>query len=218
MVLVHGFGASKDDATVVGMAEALAAEGHHVVSYTGRGHRESRGECTLGDLEHHDVAAASALAHATADRVVLVGASMGAVAVLRHAAQQSVAGVVTVSGPAEWRVPRTLQSAAAALITQTSPGRYLARRALGVRLAGGWSGAAAPVELAGSLRIPLAVVHGRADRFIRPEEAEKLHAAAGGPARLDLVEGMGHAYSDPAVGPVCRAVRWALEFGRFPCS
>ena len=210
VVVVHGFSATKDDGSVVAVAEALRGDGHHVLSYTARGHGESEGLCTLGDLEHLDVEAAAHLAREDADRVVLVGASMGAIAVLRHASHHRPDGVVTVSSPAEWRVPRTLQSGATALLTQTAPGRWMARRLMNVRLADSWTGAAPPVELAAAIDAPLAVIHGTGDRFIRPAEAEKLHRAASDPCRLELVDGMGHAYMPESIPVIRESVRWAL--------
>src|SRR5207247_1345790 len=141
------------------------------------------GLCTLGDLERHDVAAAVDLALATSDRVVLLGASMGGIAVLRHAAQDTtgrVAGVVTVSSPASWRIPRSLRSLLAATMTQTGFGRRVARRFLNVRLAVGWNKPEPPVALAGRILVPVAVVHGLADRFISVHEATKLYGAAHG--------------------------------------
>lgn len=213
VVLVHGFGATKDDATVVAVADALVERGHPVVSVTGRGHGDSEGLCTLGDLEHHDVAAAVDIARTISDRVVLVGTSMGAIAVLRHAAgaDGGVAGVVTVSSPAEWRLPRTMQSAGAALLTQLPPGRWAARRFLGVRLASGWTGAAPPVELAANITVPHVVVHGTGDRFIHWSEGRKLHEAAAEPSRLVLVDRMGHAYMPESVPVIVDAVAWVLS-------
>jgi len=210
-VLVHGFSATKDDPALVAVAEALCADGHLVVSYTGRGHGDSGGLCTLGDLEHLDVEAAVLHARQDADRVVLVGASMGAIAVLRHASEADPDGVVTVSSPAEWRVPRTAQSFAAALLTQTPPGRWLAHRWMNVRLAEGWTGADAPVTLASRIRAPLAVIHGRADHFIKHGEAHKLFHAATGPRRLHLVERMGHAYMPEAIPAIRDSVGWTLS-------
>jgi alpha-beta hydrolase superfamily lysophospholipase len=210
VVLVHGFSATKDDPALGAVAEALCADGHLVVSYTARGHGDSEGFCTLGDLEHLDVEAAVMHARQDADRVVLVGASMGAIAVLRHASEADPDGVVTVSSPAEWRVPRTAQSFAAALLTQTPPGRWLARTWMNVRLAEEWSGADAPIELAARIRAPLAVIHGRADRFIRHDEAQKLFRAAAGPRRLHLIEGMGHAYMPQAIPAIRESVAWTL--------
>lgn len=210
VVLVHGFGASKDDETVTAVAGELCAAGHHVITYTARGHGESEGLCTLGDREHFDVEAAVALARTRASRTVLVGTSMGAIAVLRYAAADAVDGVVTVSSPAEWRVPRTVQSAGAAALTQTSVGRWAARRFFGVRLQAGWSGAAPPVELVASISAPVAVIHGTGDRFIKAAEAVKLHDASVGPRQLHLVPEMGHAYMPESIGPIIDAVSWAL--------
>jgi pimeloyl-ACP methyl ester carboxylesterase len=211
VVLVHGFGAGKDSASVARVAVGLAVDGHHVLSYTARGHGSSGGLCTLGDLEHLDVAAATRLARIDADRVVLVGASMGAIAVLRHAADEAPTGIVTVSSPSGWTLPRSAQGIGAAALTQTAPGRWLARRALGVRLAPGWTAPPPPADLAARIEVPHAIVHGRNDVFLRSDEAERLHRAAREPRRIEVVDGMGHAYVAAAVPAVRANVRWVLE-------
>jgi pimeloyl-ACP methyl ester carboxylesterase len=211
VVLTHGFAASKDDAAVLAVAHALRDRGHAVLTYDGRGQGDSGGLCTLGDAERHDVAAAVAVAREHGDRVVVVGASMGAIAVMRHAALDAdLAGVVAVSSPARWRVPRTLRSLLAAGLTQTPPGRQLAARYMGVRLARGWSRPEAPDGLARRITAPLAIVHGTSDRFIAPSEAPLLYAAANDPRRIDLVPGMGHAFDAPGIPFICAAVEWAL--------
>lgn len=210
MVLVHGFGATKDSRTVSRVADAMTLDGHEVISYTARGHGESEGLCTLGDSEHRDVEAAVRLARADADRVVSVGASLGAIAVLRHASQEAPDGVVSVSSPAEWQLPRTLQSVGAAALTQTRPGRWVARRALGVRLAERWTDAMAPVELVARIDVPLAIIHGQDDAFIKHHEAHKLYAASSDPRRIDVVDGMGHAYAIESAPVIRECVQWAL--------
>ena len=60
VVLVHGFAATSGEDRVVAVAERLQACGLDVVAYDARGHGQSGGEATLGDLERHDVAAAVA--------------------------------------------------------------------------------------------------------------------------------------------------------------
>ncbi len=210
-VLVPGFTGSKDDRALVAVAEALREAGHDVLSYDARGHRGSGGLCTLGDLERHDVAAAVELARERADRVVLVGASMGAIAVLRHAATDTdLAGVVAVSSPARWRIPRTARSLLAALVTQTSPGRRLAARRMGVRLAPRWTNAEPPRALATRITVPLAVVHGERDRFIPRVEARVLADAASGRCRLEVVPGMGHGFDAAGTPAIAAAIEWAL--------
>ncbi len=214
VVLVHGFGGRRHDATVVAMAHELRADGHAVITYDMRGHGESEGLCTLGDLERLDVAAAVVAARERAPRVVLVGASLGAIAVLRYAVgvpegnDRDIAGVVTVSAPAQWRLT-TPRTAVAAALTRTRLGRSLARRR-GVRLDRRWVWPEPPDALAARLTVPLAVVHGRDDRFMPTSEAQVLHDAAPGHRRLDLVTGMGHAYGARGLEPICDAVAWCL--------
>jgi pimeloyl-ACP methyl ester carboxylesterase len=79
-----------------------------------------------------------------------------------------------------------------------------------VRLAETWTGATPPEHLVEGLTCPLAVVHGRADRWIPFGEAERIHARARG-ARLDLVDGMGHAFDTSGVDAIVDAARWTLS-------
>lgn len=211
VVVAHGFGGSQSQPQVVDVADAVAAAGFTVVTYDSRGHGRSGGLCTLGDLERLDVAAAVELARREHDRVIVVGASMGAIAALRHAADDPhVAAAVTVSCPAAWRVPRTLRGLLSVLVTQTPAGRRLAADRLGVRLAGGRVREAPPVSLAARLGCPLTVVHGEADRFVPAGDAQRLFRAAGGPRRLSLVPAMGHAYETVAIPAVVGAVEWGF--------
>jgi alpha-beta hydrolase superfamily lysophospholipase len=213
VVLVHGFSASTTDGALVRQADALARAGFGVVSYDGRGHGTSGGLCTLGDLEHLDVTAAVATARAgSALPVIVVGASMGAIAVLRYAAgaTERPAGVVAISCPAAWRTPRTLRGVLATALTQTGLGRRVAARLLGARLSAGWNNPEPPVSLVTHLGIPAAFVHGEQDHFIPAKDAVELYRTCPDPRRLDLVPGMGHAYHELAVAPVVAAVEWAL--------
>jgi pimeloyl-ACP methyl ester carboxylesterase len=211
VVLVHGFTAGADDPAVSEVGDDLHGRGLDVVTYDARGHGRSGGESTLGDLERHDVAAAVAKARERTDRVVLVGASMGAIAVLRHAADDpDLAGVVSVSCPSRWRLPLHPLGLLSALMTRTPPGRWIARRFVGVRIAGRWNNPDAPAELVGRVRSPVAFVHGLADRFIRPGDARELHGRAATPRRLDLVEGMGHAFDPLGYASIGNAVEWSL--------
>src|SRR5580704_3775357 len=101
VILVHGLSSTKDHPHVVALAERIRARSLDVLSYDARGHGESEGLCTLGDLERNDVAAAVAFARRSHRRVALIGASMGAIAVMAYAARDSeLAGVVVVSSPA----------------------------------------------------------------------------------------------------------------------
>jgi uncharacterized protein len=213
VVVVHGFAANLDEVNLVALIDALGAAGFDGIAYDGRGHGRSGGEATLGDRERFDVAAAVAAISATKRPVVLVGASMGAIAALRFAASSpgSVAAVVAVSCPAWWRLPLNARGVLSTLLTQTPLGREVARRLMGVRIARPAPRPVPPIDLVGELGVPVAIVHGRADPFISVAAAEALFAAADEPRRLDLVEGFGHAFEPEATPAILGAVGWCLE-------
>jgi fermentation-respiration switch protein FrsA (DUF1100 family) len=110
-----------------------------------------------------------------------------------------------------WRVPRSARGVLSVLVTQTAGGRRLAANRLGVRLAKGRVREVAPVEIAAELSLPLAVVHGRADRFVATDQAERLYRAARGPRRLTLVPDMGHAYDPNGTAAIVGSLGWVLD-------
>ena len=220
VVLVHGFAASKDEAAVEEVARRLSASGHPVLTYDSRGHGESGGLCTLGDLERLDVDAAVDAAAERAGAVVVVGSSVGGVAVLNHMAgaasgafvAQTVArGAVVVATPARWQIPRTVRGAAAAVMTQTGAGRAVAASRFQTRLAVRPRRGAPPVERIRAVAQPVAVIHGLADRFLPSTAATTLFGAAPEPRRLDLVPGMGHGFCAAALDPIEAAVAWVAR-------
>lgn len=213
VVLAHGFSASAEDPTVAATALALTGAGFDVVTYDARGHGGSEGESTLGDLEQHDVAAAVHAARERSDRLVVVGASMGAIAVLRYAAnhEAEIHGVVAVSCPARWELPRTPMAVACTALTRTRPGRAVAARWLRVRVASRWTDPEPPIELVPRIASPVAIVHGRRDRFIPVAASGELFEVANEPRRLSVVERMGHAFDDAATPAIVDAVHWTLS-------
>jgi alpha-beta hydrolase superfamily lysophospholipase len=212
VVLVHGFTASKDDPALGAVAEQLQSAGYDVISYDARGHGASAGLSTLGDMERHDVAAAVNTARPRGRPVVLVGASMGAIAVLRHAAEcADLSGVVTVSSPARWQVPRTWRSILAVALTQTRGGRALTARRLGARVSPSWTWSDPPITLVEKITAPIAFIHGARDRFILPKSAAELYEAAPEPRRLEIVPGMGHAYDPAGTAAIIGAIDWVLR-------
>src|SRR5262249_59764997 len=124
----------------------------------------AEGPAARGDRARHAVAAAVDAARDRSDRVVLVGASMGAIAALRYASTAAdLAGVVSVSCPARWRLPRNVQGVLAAGLTRTRVGRAVASRWMGVQVASRWTNPEPPIDLAPKGRAPVAFLHGAAD-------------------------------------------------------
>jgi pimeloyl-ACP methyl ester carboxylesterase len=209
VVLVHGFASDRTHRTVTATASALLDAGFAVVACDVRGHGGSGGICTLGTDEALDVAAATSLAGELSPTVVAVGSSMGGLAVLRDAATApDLAGLVSVSAPATWRV-HSARSLFAAAMTRTAPGRLALRRA-GVRVSPRWGAPTAPVEVAASVTCAAAIVHGAGDRFIPPREATRLFDRLGGPRRLDIVDGMDHGFGPLATSAIVDAVHWVI--------
>jgi len=211
VVLAHGLTANKEEPRLVSLAAELQGQGFEVIAYDSRGHGQSGGQCTLGDLERHDVAAVVAWARTRNRRVVLVGASMGAVAVLSYAATaRDVTGVVTVSSPGEWRLPLRIRSTITASLARTRTGREFARRHMNVRIAP-WTSPESPRSLVERVSVPLAVVHGRRDAII-PPGAGLARVIRDGPGRsVALVQSMGHAFDPVGHRQICDAVTWVLH-------
>lgn len=210
VVLAHGLTANKDEPRLVSLASKLQHLGFEVVAYDSRGHGQSGGQCTLGALERHDVAAVVKWARTRNRRVVLVGASMGAVGVLAYAATaKDLSGVVAVSSPGEWRLPLRLRSMITASLARTRTGREFARRRMNVRIAP-WTSPESPRSLVDRISVPLAVVHGRRDAIIPPGAglARVIRVAPG--RSVALVQSMGHAFDPVGHKQICDAVAWAL--------
>lgn len=212
VVVVHGFAANIENAGIVALGNALHDAGYEVLLFDVRGHGRSEGATTLGDKEQFDVAAAVDALRGDHRPIVVVGASMGAIGALRYAAGAgtALAGLVTVSCPARWRLPLNVRGVLAAMLTQTPLGRFVADRQMHVRIAGGFNRPAPPIDLVSKLEVPYAVIHGRADPFISVSDAEELYAAAHDPRRIDLVDGLGHAFEPESIAPILAALDWVL--------
>jgi fermentation-respiration switch protein FrsA (DUF1100 family) len=89
----------------------------------------------------------------------------------------------------------------------------VAARHLRVRVAEEWTAPEPPLALASRLTVPVAIIHGKRDRFISPTAALELYDACGEPRRLELVRGMGHAFDPAGFAAVRAAVDWVLAKG-----
>jgi uncharacterized protein len=216
VVLAHGFSASCEDKSVCELADDLFREGLDVLTYDARGHGGSEGHCGVGSTEHLDVKCAVERACESGLPVVLIGISMGAVAVVNYLATEPiaaarVAGAVLVSAPAKWRMRVSAVGILTAALTQTRLGRYIAARRLGVRVARRWRVGEPPQSAVRRISLPLAIVHGTGDRLLAVVHGRQLHESAGGPSRLDVVSGMGHGVDDPCRKVAVDSVRWILD-------
>lgn len=194
LVLCHGFMGWHRKATIVAFAETLGAW-FRVYVFDNRGHGASGGRCSFGDREYLDVDAVVRFARGEREApVATMGASMGGIAVLRHAGLRGgVDAVMTISTPARWDGHGTDAVRRMERLTTSRWGRA-AMRSIGLRLARGWDWPEEPEEVVGKIApTPLIIVHGRDDHFFAEDEAWRLYARAQEPKRLMLASRFGHA-------------------------
>jgi pimeloyl-ACP methyl ester carboxylesterase len=214
VILVHGLSSTKDHPHVVRLAESIRARSLDVLSYDARGHGESGGLCTLGDLERHDIGAAVAHARKSYPRVALVGASMGAIAAVSYAATDpELAGVVLVSSPADWRIPFRIRALITVVLARTKLGRLIAARHTHVRIYPEWNPTEPPRSVAKRVvsTVPLAIVHGRNDHLIPFHFSLGVSTTEIPGAHAVVVPGMGHAFDPVGHQAICDALDWALD-------
>src|SRR5438034_1615513 len=164
VILCHGFGGWHGKPRYARLADALT-RGFTVYVFDFRGHGASGGISTFGALEINDITAMVELARNDGhDHVATLGASMGGIAVVRHAALVGgVDAVVAVSTPSRWDGHDTDAVRKMVWLTASRSGRRLLR-AWGTRVIDEWAAAEDPESLVGRIApTPLVIVHGRAD-------------------------------------------------------
>ncbi len=198
LVLAHGYLGWHRRPRWARFAERLAGR-FDVFAFDLRGHGSSGGITDFGGAEIADVDAVVGLARAAgAPCVVTVGASMGAISVIRHGGLiGGVDGVVAISSLAswDWHADSDPRARRRLMATWNTP---LARRLTaiwGVRLGTEWQPPAeSPEDVIGAIApTPVVIVHGLDDRLFGADLARRLYAAAGEPKRLLLGDGFGHA-------------------------
>lgn len=209
-VVAHGFTGRATTPAMTRIRRALASLGG-VVAVDLRGHGRSAGRSTLGADEVLDIDAAVRYARAVGyRRVVTLGFSMGASAVLRHAGLTGgVDAVASVSSPARWFVRDTAPMRRVHWLCETRPGRLVSAGLLGTRICDRWSEPPeTPVAVVGRIApVPLLIVHGELDGYFSVDHARALGARAPG-AECWIEPGIGHAESGMTPVLVTRIGRW----------
>jgi len=233
-VLVHGFTAMPGEMRWLG--EDLASRGNTVVGIRLPGHGTDPAD--LRTVRVEDWAAAIddgiALVRCLADRVILIGQSLGGMLALLAASDRTVDGVVGLSVPAEGpdRVgPRWLLR-----LRSMEHKQVAVDPRFGLRREAGYPAYAAlpPVVLAEvqrlgrmmqaalpRVRCPALVVHSTGDDWVGPDHGTRIGASIGSPAfRAEVVEGLEHGMvRDPRRAEVFRIVAaFVASFGRPPST
>jgi len=212
-VVGHGFTGSSASRYVQAICGNLAAAGLGVLALDFRGHGASGGASTAGADEIHDLAAAVAAMRTLGyRRVAVLGWSMGGSVALRHAGLGGDAdAAVSVSSPGTWFERGTRPMRVVHWMCETRSGRLATRMVRRTRLSeAGWPEVPqAPVEVVGSIAVPLLLVHGDADAYFPLRHVEGLAEAAPA-AALWIERGMGHAETATTPELTARIAQWVL--------
>jgi uncharacterized protein len=194
VVVVHGFNGYRTKTKIRILAEGIARR-FPVLVFDLRGHGQSEGWCTGGELEALDVlAAVEYMRRRGYRRVVTVGASLGGIAVIRAAASENAPdAVVAISTPARWGTSETKAVRRMTWIFTHPLGRTVFRRLFGTRINLEWGNPDPPVEAIERVHVPILLIHGEDDHFFSPHDAEELYEKAPEPKRLKLIPHFGHA-------------------------
>jgi pimeloyl-ACP methyl ester carboxylesterase len=194
LVFVHGFNGYRTKPKIRTLVEGLSRR-FPVLAFDLRGHGQSGGWCTGGELESLDVqAAVTYLRKRGYRRVVTVGASLGGIAViLAGGAGDGADAVVAISTPSRWGTSDTKAVRRMTWIFTSPVARRVVRGLFGTRIDLNWGNPDPPMEAVTRIHVPILIVHGADDHFFPASEAELLHERAPEPKRLLILENFGHA-------------------------
>ncbi|MEE4270090.1 MAG: alpha/beta fold hydrolase [Thermoanaerobaculales bacterium] len=199
VVVAHGMLSSKASDKHRAFCEAAARLGASAIRFDFRGRGESGGDphdLTVSNEVEDTAAAIALLRDHGADRIALVGSSLGGtVAVLAAAADREIAGLVTIAAPS--RLPDRPREAWGGNgladddgLVEVAPGERIHRRFFTD------AGQHDPVAAAGTLHCPWLIIHGGLDATVFPSDARRFAEAAPA-AVLELRPNANHRFDDP---------------------
>jgi dipeptidyl aminopeptidase/acylaminoacyl peptidase len=191
-ILLHGYAAEKS--ALLTEARLLHGLGHAVLLVDFRGSGESTGSVTTsGVREAEDVAAVFAYARRRwpARRILLLGQSMGAAAVLRAAAVHGVRPDYIVAEAVFDTMLNTVRNRFATMGVPSFPSAQLLVF-WGGRQVGFDGFAHNPVDYAASVACPVLFLHGEEDPRATPAQARRVYDRISGTKRLVTFPGVGH--------------------------
>jgi alpha-beta hydrolase superfamily lysophospholipase len=194
IIYLHGVGDCKIGG--VEFARAMYQHGFNVFLYDSREHGESEGYfCTYGFYEKHDLAAV--ITYLLSKQVVTIGkigvfgTSMGAAVAIQTAAIDPRIAAVVSEG--SFSALRTIFVDYQKRIVKL-PWHFLRNIALvqSQKIANFKARMVAPVEDIKKVHVPILLVHGEKDTFIKNEYSRKLFEAANEPKELLIIPGAEH--------------------------
>jgi uncharacterized protein len=194
IIYLHGVG----DCKIAGVpfARSLYEKGYNVFLYDSRQHGESEGYyCTYGFYEKQDVSTVISYLQSRTDtkigKIGVFGTSMGgAVAILAAALDHRIAAVISEGTYTALRVVFVDYQKRIIKL----PWHFLRNIALvhSQKLANFKARFVAPLDDIQRVHVPILIVHGMNDTFIKSDYSQLLFDAANEPKHLLLIDGAGH--------------------------
>jgi uncharacterized protein len=194
VIFLHGVG----DCKIAGVpfARSLYDRGFNIFLYDSRQHGESEGYyCTYGFYEKHDVSAVISYLQTRTDvkigKIGIYGTSMGGAVAIQAAAIDP--RIVCVVSEGSYTALRVVFVDYQKRIIKL-PWHFLRNIALvqSQKMANFKARLVAPLEDIKRVHVPVLIVHGKNDSFIRADYSTLLYEAANKPKQLLLIEGAGH--------------------------
>ncbi len=195
IIYLHGVG----DCKIAGVdfARSLFNKGFNIFLYDSRQHGESEGYyCTYGFYEKHDVAAVISYLQSRKDikigKIGIFGTSMGGAVAIQAAAVDP--RIVCVISEGSYTALRIVFVDYQKRIIKL-PWHFLRNVALvqSQKMANFKARLVAPIEDIKRIHVPILIVHGKNDSFIKSHYSKLLYDAANEPKNLLLINGAEHA-------------------------
>jgi hypothetical protein len=206
-IVLHGIPGIEKNTDI---AYALREAGWNALIFHYRGSWGSSGKYTLAGIPSDVNAALNTLIngpyHVDADRIALVGHSLGGWAAIISAARNArVKAVVTIGGISDmrsWSLSPEEAMDMARFLNHTSGSEILSQiRALGQTRN--------PVDVVENVgRLPILIVHGDADDVVPIDQARLLHERSNRTAELVVIESADHSFSRHRRRMVETVVKW----------
>jgi fermentation-respiration switch protein FrsA (DUF1100 family) len=194
IIYLHGVGDCKIGGVV--FTRFLYNKGYNIFLYDSRQHGESEGYyCTYGFYEKHDVSAVITYLQSRKEvakgKIGIFGTSMGAAVAIQAAAiDQRIAAIIAEASYTNLRTifvdyqKRTIKL----------PWHFLRNVALvqSQKMANFKARLVSPLEDITKVHIPVLIVHGKNDSFIKVDYSKMIYDAAHDPKRLLIIEGANH--------------------------
>jgi fermentation-respiration switch protein FrsA (DUF1100 family) len=194
VIYLHGVGDCKIDG--VDFARFLYSKGFNIFLYDSREHGESEGYyCTYGFYEKHDVSAVISYLQSRKDvkigKIGLFGTSMGGAVAIQAAAIDHRINAIIAEG--SYTALRIVFVDYQKRIIKL-PWHFLRNIALmqSQKLANFKARLVAPIEDVKRVHVPVLIVHGKKDSFIKSDYSKMLYNAANEPKKLLLINNAGH--------------------------